>query len=83
MRSLGTRQTDVDARLAWFVILGTLPAAVLGLLLHDVVETWLRSPLVIAAATIGFGVLLGVADRITSYNVCYTKLLRCPAVCGP
>jgi len=62
LRSLGTRQTDADARLAWFVILGTLPAAVFGLLLHDVVETWLRSPLVIAAATVGFGVLLGVAD---------------------
>jgi undecaprenyl-diphosphatase len=61
-RSLGTRQADADARLAWFVILGTLPAAVLGLLLHDVVETWLRSPLVIATATIGFGVLLGAAD---------------------
>ena len=62
LRSLGSRQTDADARLAWFVILGTIPAAVLGLLLHDVIETWLRSPLVIAAATIGFGVLLGVAD---------------------
>jgi len=62
LRSLGTRQTDADARLAWFVMLGTLPAAVFGLLLHDVVETWLRSPLVIAAATVGFGVLLGVAD---------------------
>ncbi len=62
LRSLGSRQADADARLAWFVILGTIPAAVLGLLLHDVIETWLRSPLVIAAATIGFGVLLGVAD---------------------
>jgi undecaprenyl-diphosphatase len=36
---------------------------VAGLLLHDVVETYLRSPLVIALATIGFGVLLGLADR--------------------
>ncbi|MEZ5541277.1 MAG: undecaprenyl-diphosphate phosphatase [Pseudomonadota bacterium] len=62
LRSLGTRRVDADARLAWYVILGTLPAAVLGLLLHNLVETWLRSPLVIAAATIGFGVLLGVAD---------------------
>jgi len=61
-RSLNTRRPDADARLAWFVLLGTVPAAVLGLLLHDVVETLLRSPLVIAAATIGFGVLLGVAD---------------------
>jgi undecaprenyl-diphosphatase len=62
LRSLGTRETDADARLAWFVILGTIPAAVLGLLLHDVIETRLRSPLVIAATTIGFGVLLGVTD---------------------
>jgi undecaprenyl-diphosphatase len=31
-------------------------------LLHDVIETRLRSPLVIAATTIGFGVLLGVTD---------------------
>lgn len=63
LRSLGTRRLDADARLAWFVLLGTVPAAVLGLLLHDVVETLLRSPLVIATTTIGFGVLLGVADR--------------------
>jgi len=62
LRSLGTRQPDEDARLAWFVLLGTLPAAVLGLLLHELIETNLRSPLVIAVATIGFGVLLGVAD---------------------
>lgn len=63
LRSLGTRRVDADARLAWFVILATVPAALLGLLLHDVIETYLRSPLVIAAATIGFGVLLGVTDR--------------------
>ena len=53
---------SVVSSLAWFVLLGTLPVAVLGLLLHDVIETYLRSPLVIAAATIGFGVLLGLAD---------------------
>jgi undecaprenyl-diphosphatase len=57
------RQLSGDARLAWFVLLGTVPAALAGLLLHDVIETWLRSPLVIAWATIGFGLLLGVADR--------------------
>jgi undecaprenyl-diphosphatase len=62
LRSLGTQRMDADARLAWFVLLGTLPAAVLGLLLHDIIETYLRSPLVIAATTTGFGVLLGLAD---------------------
>jgi undecaprenyl-diphosphatase len=62
LRSIGTGQTNADARLAWFVMLGTVPAAVLGLLLHDVIGTYLRSPLVIATTTIGFGALLGVAD---------------------
>ena len=54
---------SADARLAWLVLLGTIPVAVAGLVLHDVIETYLRSPLVIALATIGFGVLLGVADK--------------------
>jgi undecaprenyl-diphosphatase len=62
LQSCVRRQLTDDARLAWFVLLGTLPVALAGLLLHDFIETWLRSPLVIALATIGFGLLLGVAD---------------------
>ncbi len=62
LRSCATRSVDSDARLAWFVLLGTVPVVVFGLLLHDFIETVLRSPLVIAVATIGFGVLLWVAD---------------------
>lgn len=53
-----------DSRLAWWVILGTIPAVIVGVLCKDYIETELRSPLVIAWATIGFGLLLGVADRI-------------------
>jgi len=56
------RRMSADARLAWLVLLGTVPVAVAGLLLHDVIETYLRSPLVIALTTIGFGILLGLAD---------------------
>jgi len=55
-------QLNADARLAWLVVLGTVPVAAAGLLLHDIVESTLRSPLVIAAATIGFGLLLGLSD---------------------
>lgn len=51
-----------ESRLAWAVIWGTLPVAVAGLLLNDVVESTLRSELVIAWATIGFGLLLWLAD---------------------
>jgi undecaprenyl-diphosphatase len=63
LQSCARRRLTGDARLAWFVLLGTLPAALAGLLLHHVIETWLRSPLVIALTTIGFGLLLWGADR--------------------
>lgn len=61
-RSVMRREHTVDARLAWYLLLGTVPVAVAGLLLHDIVETQLRSPYVIALATIGFGILLWIAD---------------------
>lgn len=56
------RQRIGDSRLAWAVIWATLPTCIAGLLLYDLVNTVLRSPLVIAWATIGFGILLGFAD---------------------
>ncbi|MDX2456133.1 MAG: undecaprenyl-diphosphate phosphatase [Gammaproteobacteria bacterium] len=55
-------QLNADARLAWLVVFGTVPVAMVGLLFHDFIENTLRSPLVIAAATIGFGLLLGLSD---------------------
>ncbi len=58
------RQQTGESRLAWAVILGSIPVAVFGLLLHDLVDTSLRSPLVIAWATIVFGLLLWLADVI-------------------
>jgi undecaprenyl-diphosphatase len=62
LRSLKQRQQVGESRLAWAVIWGTIPVAVGGLLLHDLVDTVLRSPLVIAWATIGFGLLLWASD---------------------
>lgn len=52
-----------QSRLAWGVFWGTFPAALAGLLLNDLVETFLRSPLVIAATTLLFGLLLWWADH--------------------
>jgi undecaprenyl-diphosphatase len=52
-----------DSRLAWGVILGTIPAGLVGLAFKDVIEVHLRSPLVIAATTIIFGLVLWYADK--------------------
>ncbi len=62
LRSLPHRPREPDARLAWAVLLATIPVGVAGILLRDQVETVLRQPLVLAAALIGFGLLLGWAD---------------------
>lgn len=61
--SLTRRQMSPEARLAWGVILGTIPAGLVGLAFKDFIEESLRSPLVIATTTIIFGLLLWVADR--------------------
>lgn len=57
-------ETPPAGRLAWLLALGTLPAAFAGLLLQDWVATEARNPLLIAGTMIGFGLLLGVADRL-------------------
>ena len=62
-RSLTGGQLAIEGRLAWAVIWGTIPAGLAGLFLNDIVEQVFRSPLVIAWATIGFGVLLWLADQ--------------------
>lgn len=63
-KSCVQKQTVGQSRLAWLVIIGTIPVGAAGLLLHDLVDVVLRSPLVIAWATIGFGLLLGLADYV-------------------
>jgi undecaprenyl-diphosphatase len=59
-----TRQPTADpkARLAWILILGTVPIGVAGLIFQDWIETSLRSLWLIAATLIGLGLLLGWAE---------------------
>lgn len=57
------QQHSEDSKLAWLIALATIPAGLCGLLFNDLIETHLRSTLVIASATIVFGLLLWVADR--------------------
>jgi len=61
-QSLMTRRQTAESRLAWGVLIGTIPVGLCGLLFKDNVELYLRSPQVIAVATIGFGLLLWWAD---------------------
>ncbi len=55
---------DLDARMGWYIIVGTLPIAVMGFLFQDTIKTTFRSLWLIAIMLIVFGLILGIADRI-------------------
>ena len=57
-------RSDPDAKLGWFIIFGSIPIVILGLLFQTQIETVLRSLWVVAATMIVFGILLGVADYV-------------------
>lgn len=61
-RSLVTRQLDEDARLAWAILLATIPVGLAGLLFNHWIEETLRGPLVLAWTMMGFGLVLAYAD---------------------
>ena len=52
-----------DGKLAWLFVLATLPAAAVGALFEDQIDTRLGTPTIIGISLIGFGVLLAIADR--------------------
>ncbi|MHB8876228.1 MAG: undecaprenyl-diphosphatase UppP [Myxococcaceae bacterium] len=58
----------VESRLAWFVLLGTLPVGVAGLVFKDSIETSLRSLYVIATSLIVLGVVLFVVERVAVHR---------------
>ena len=59
--SLNGRHSE-DSKLAWGVLVGTIPVGLAGLFFKDIISEHLRTPLVIAATTIIFGLLLWYAD---------------------
>ncbi|EMN6210909.1 undecaprenyl-diphosphate phosphatase [Vibrio vulnificus] len=55
-----------EAKLAWMIVIATIPACIFGLVMKDVIEVYLRSAYVIATTTIIFGLLLWWVDKNAS-----------------
>jgi undecaprenyl-diphosphatase len=64
LRRPSTWREDPDSRMAWLVIIGTLPIAILGLLFQEDIEHAFRDLRLIATTLIVFGILLGVVDFV-------------------
>ena len=57
---------QLDARMGWFIIVGSLPIVLLGVLLKDTIERDFRNLWIIGTMLIVLGLVLGLADRIGS-----------------
>jgi undecaprenyl-diphosphatase len=57
---------QLDARMGWFIILGSLPIVMLGIFLKDTIERDFRNLWIIGTTLIVLGLILGIADRISS-----------------
>ena len=53
---------ELEARMGWYVIVGTLPIGVLGLLFQNTIEDTFRNLWLIATTMVLFGIVLGFAD---------------------
>lgn len=65
---------EVDSRLAWYVLLGTIPIGIAGLVFKSAIETSLRSLYVISASLIGLALLLLIAEKTAAHRRDITQM---------
>jgi len=56
---------EIDARMGWYIILGTIPISVIGLAFSDQIETEFRSLELIGATLIFFGLVMLGAEAVS------------------
>ena len=69
-RSLITaeQRSNPDAKMGWYVVIGTIPIGIAGLAFKSSIETTARNLWLVAGALIFMGILLGVADRYAKHT---------------
>lgn len=63
---LGGSLATPDARMAWNIGVGTIPAGIAGLLLASWIAANLRDPMVVVGTLAGYGLLMAIIDRFGS-----------------
>ena len=62
------RGFSAEAKLAWAVLFGTIPVGLAGLLFKDFIAENLRTPYVLASATLVFALFLWWADKMSRHQ---------------
>ncbi|MCX7736382.1 MAG: undecaprenyl-diphosphatase UppP [Candidatus Kapabacteria bacterium] len=66
-RSFGVQSTE--AKLGWYIIIGTIPIVVIGLAGKKIIEgNFTKDPLVIAIALITLAIILAIAEKTSKFN---------------
>lgn len=73
-QSLVRQEKSEPARLAWLIIIATIPAALLGYWLESIIEAMLRSSLIVAGALVAGGILFLIAERLSKQRHNLTDL---------
>ncbi len=73
-------RTTQEWRMGWFVIIGSVPIVLLGLLFQDSIKHSFRRAALIAVALIVFGIILGIAERYGLKNRPIEKLTTRDAI---
>ena len=66
LRGLAQRKMTSKAWLGWWLILGTIPAALLGVLLEDFFQSLFGAPATVAGLLLVTGFILAIAERLGS-----------------
>jgi len=70
LRSLRDREArrELDARLGWYILIGTIPIGIFGLIFKDQVENGARDLYLIGTALIVLGLALLAAERFATHD---------------
>ena len=63
-----SERANPDAKMGWYVIIGTIPIGIAGLAFKSSIETTARNLWLVAATLIVMGILLGLADRYARHT---------------
>ncbi len=65
---LSGNSASLESKMALYIVIATVPAAIAGLFFAGWIEANLRSPLVIVYTLAGYGVLMALADRFGKHE---------------
>jgi undecaprenyl-diphosphatase len=78
LRGLRDREerASLDSRMGWYIILGTIPIGVFGVVFKDQIETGARNLELMGSTMIAFGLIMLAADRTASLRRDLDRLNR-------